>query len=211
VDDKNAAGAEEQFDPVAIRHAFYDGIGRRCIKAAWSAIDKFRQDQTEFLGKSLPKPGISQQKIATAIDRSAGEICRWLQGTSPNWTNLMVVMLALNANWRDLQSLPEKRARKFGGYSQALFVIRRRVLGDDRQELKPPTDVELRGLEALFTHSQWAAARRLASRRSKLLTTIAERDDIDVSFLDQTDQLWGSAFSILQRAYMESIDVSIWR
>jgi hypothetical protein len=212
VNDEDAADEEQDdIELIAIRHAFYEGVGRRCTKAAWSAIDGFRQEQHGFLGKSLSKPGISQQKIATAIDRSAGEICRWLQGKSPNWTNLMVVMLALNANWRDLRSLPEKRERKFGGYSQALFAIRRRVLGDDTKELIPPADAELRGLEALFTHKQWAVARRLVPRRSKLLTAIGEENHLDASFLDRTDQFWGRAFLILQRAYMESIDVAIWR
>ncbi|HUY90322.1 MAG TPA: hypothetical protein VMV10_16420 [Pirellulales bacterium] len=198
-------------DLVAVRQAFYEGLGRSCLNAAWSDLNAVRSTTDEFLGRPLPKRGVSQLKIATAIDRSTGEICRWLQGQSPEWANLMVVMLVLDAAWDDLRELPAKMDRKRGGYQRALFYIRRHLLGDDSKELLPPTLVNLRSLEALFNHEQWAAARRIARRRSELLALVAAEQNIDPSVMDASDQTWGMAFSILQRTYLHSIDVAIWR
>jgi hypothetical protein len=198
-------------DVVAIRQAFYEGLSRSCLNAAWSDINTLRGMKDEFLGKPLATPGVSQLKIATAIDRSTGEICRWLQGQSPEWANLMVVMVVLDAEWGDLYELPAKTERKRGGYSRALFHIRRHLIGDDSKELRPPTPLDVRSLEALFAHEQWPGWRRIAGRRSKLLALIAKERHIERSVLDASDQAWGRAFSILRQVFLHSINVAIWR
>jgi hypothetical protein len=209
--EQGAHGDLTHAELVAIRQAFYEGLSRSCLNAAWSGLNELRGAKHEFLGKPLAKPGVSQVAIAAAIDRSAGEICRWLQGQSPEWANLMVVMLVLDAAWGDLPQLPTKTDRKRGGNSRALFHIRRHLLGDDSKELRPPTSLELRSLEPLFAHKQWVGARLIAKRRTKLLALIATERHIEESVLDAADRAWGTAFSILQQVYLDCIDIAIWR
>lgn len=198
-------------DVVAIRQSFYEGLAGTCLKFAWKEVDDLRRNRCEFLGRRLAKPLVSQQKIATSIDRSAGEICRWLQGESPNWANLMIVMLVLEASWPDLKKLPTKNNRKRGGYAYALHRIQRRLLNDTSEELSLPTELELQSLEVLFAEPQWKAARHFEPRRARLLPQLAENGRIEQSVLDAADKAWGTAFAILQRAYIHCIDVAIWR
>jgi hypothetical protein len=204
---------EEDFkhsEVVAIRQAFYEGLGRICLNKAWSHLNIFRENQDSFLGKPAPTRGVSQRRIAMAIDRNTGEVCRWLQGKSPQWTNLMMLMLVLDAYWNNLNGMPTKLERKLGGYSHALQLIRRRLLGDIMKMSGLPSAADLRHLEMLFNHPQWEAARRIPTRRGQILTTLAKEQGVEESIVDATDNDWGDAFSILQRAYMHSIDVAIW-
>ncbi len=196
---------------VGIRQAFYEGLSRSCLNAAWSRARGLRSESATFLGESLRKRGVSQMKIATAIDRNPGEICRWLQGKSPEWANLMIVMLVLDANWGDLRDLPTKAERRRGGCSRALLHIRREILGDTSDQLRPPKPNVLRCLEALFDHEQWAIGRRNAARRNQLLAEVATKRRLDHSVLDAADHAWGTAFHIFNHAYLQSIDVRIWR
>lgn len=196
---------------VAIRQAFYEGLGRACLTSAWSRINQFRENAVEFLGNKLGRPNVSQTKIATAIDRSTGEVCRWLQGRSPEWANLMMMMLVLEAEWTDLSKMPAKDERRRGGCAMSLFHIRRHLIGDKSNELRPPKPTELRSLELLFADAQWCGVRRLEVRRAKLLTQIAVGNSLDPVVLDAADKLWGTAFEILQRAVLETFDFKIWQ
>ena len=203
--------ALDHCEVVAIRRAFYQGLGRTCLNAAWARINVLRENRGEFLGRSLQGRGISQRMLADAIDRTPGEMCRWLQGQSPQWANLMVVMFAMEVGWNDLGEMPPKVERKRGGYLRALLDIRRRLLGDMGKKRKAPRPAELWALESLFCHPQWEAGRRIASRREKLLKTVAEQQGVEESLLDAADQAWGEAFAILQQAYLQSVNVALWR
>lgn len=41
-------GDLEHREVVAIRQAFYEGLGRTCLNAAWSHVNTFRGDKDEF-------------------------------------------------------------------------------------------------------------------------------------------------------------------
>jgi hypothetical protein len=205
---------DDDCDPrevVPIRQAFYEGLSRACLKAAWSRVDILRGDRKTFLEKPAPSRGVSQGMIAMSLDRTTGEVCRWLQGRSPDWANLMVVLVALDASWSELDGMPTKSERKRGGYAQALAVIRQRLPGGPAMPDEPPTPTELHAMESLFGHPQWEASRRVAAPRMRVLKIVARQRHIDEAVLDAADRAWGKEFGILQRAYLQSLDVALWR
>jgi hypothetical protein len=195
---------------VAIRQAYYEGSSRACLRSGWGRMNQFREEQTHFLGQRLPKPGISQLKIAVALDRNAGEICRWLQGQSPNWAFLMMFMLTVDADWQDLGELPSKRDRALGGEAQALNHIRKTIVTSARSVPFPTTEA-LCALEALFAVKGWAARRREPSIRRLVIEEVAAQSGIPARVLDAADTEWGAAHERFLDAYGSSIDKRLWR
>ena len=169
-------------DPVivAIRQAFYAGVGRTCLQEAWLQLDCFRdQQKTErlFRGKYQEREGVPLSHVARIVGRDVGEVGRWFRGESPEWANLLIAMTALDAEWNNLGKLPSKKERMIAGWSHALVHVRKRLMGE--KESPHPTSQEVDCLEKLFTQADWVAARHFNTHRQPTLERLADKLSLD--------------------------------
>lgn len=210
-----ATGGEEPHArlPIEVRQSFYEGLGRECLKAAWGSLDEYRRGQMmkrTFRGVFTERKGIPLEEIGLRLSRSRGEITRLFQGNSPDWSNLMMVMTSISADWPDLQRLPEKQRRKNAGCYEALRKIRRRVEGEVPNDPTDPVRV-LEVLEILFRDEQWFAHRQFPQHREAALERIAGTAKLSARLLDAIDRVWGHAYTIWIREFADSMDEQIWQ
>jgi len=163
-----------------------------------------------YRGKLMNRAGIPYLYIANRLGRDAGEVCRWFNGRSPEWANLLVTMTALDVDWNAIGELPTKRERRETGYAEAMLYVRRRVLGEKFQVKTAPSGREIMFLEQLFRQAGWAVERRFEARRRRTLETVAVEINVGHETLDAVDREWGNAFAVCLKCFSESIDPSIW-
>jgi hypothetical protein len=187
------AGAKRQSggrlsDPVlvGIRQAFYDGLARRCLAEAWLRLGQVREEKLAwrlFRGRNQQRQGIPLDVIANKLGRDVGTVARWFRGESPNWSNLLMAMTALDADWEHLKSLPSKTERRRAAISRALLHVSKTILGDERDR-KGPTLQDLDFLEGLFERETWQTERRLPTQRQMVLQQRAKEIRADWKALD---------------------------
>ena len=197
---------------VAIRQAFYEGVARCCLGQAWTAM----LDRRIARKKIRIVRGVARERKTTLLDlaitlnRSTGELTRWFQGTSPDWANLTMIMLPLEADWCDLKSLPPTDERRISGFRHAIIQIAR------LDENKATSKLELenhhvRLLGELFNDADWTVERNSKRHRSQIIRNMAAQWGVSAAIIDGVDSEWGDAYAALLGIYAEIIGDDVWR
>lgn len=201
--------------PNAVRRAFYEGLAHECLGWGWMRLNSFRLQKVtvhRFRGKErVRKPRLGD--LAVKVSRSVSELSRWFrQEKRAPWPEIFLVMTALDADWPDLDHLPEKLHRRAAGCLSALRLIRRRLrLPQPRiPKLELPTQVFL-CLEALFGEDDWITFRDVPDRRAAILQRIAAKSQLRRELLDAADQEWGDCYMQWLKIYASSLDEQIWQ
>lgn len=197
---------------VKIRQSFYKGMARECLEQAWLRLNDFRDQKTDvrlFRGRVRERRGISLFQLAKQLKRSTGELNRWFHGSSPEWSNLLMVMTALDVDWLALQPIAEKKYRKTSGCMAALRFIRRTRFAKPGREDEPSHHV-VTCLEAVFADDTWEVDRRIERRRLESLERISRQSKISVHQLNAADSEWGDAYRIWARFYADAMDEELW-
>jgi hypothetical protein len=207
--------ADDEVSPssVKIRQAFYEGMSRECLDQAWQRLDNYRQSKMEvrrFRGRVCERRGIPLFRLAERLHRNTGELSKWFAGHSPEWSNLLVAITGLSADWKTLEPMAEKKHRRTAGCMASLRMIRRTQFGLSGRESEPAHYV-VTCLETLFSDETWEFDRLILSRRNASLSRISDVSDVPRRDLDSADKKWGDAYRVFARFYADSMDEEIWQ
>lgn len=144
------------------------------------------------------------------IGRWTGEVSRWFNNASPEWSNLLLVMTALDVSWMAIEPIVEKKRRKTAGCMGALRFIQAEKYTLPAAKVDS-VDFLVNCLEALFTSENWNIHRLLPAERAMMLTRVAKEREISLEYLDTADRQWGDAYHIWLTHYANAIDEEIWR
>lgn len=197
---------------VKIRQSFYEGLSRQCLDQAWERLNSFRASQTMprlFRGEFTERRNVPLFLLAEKLHRTPGELSRWFQGHSPEWSNLMMVMTGLDADWESLQPMAKKAHRRSAGCMAAVRFIRRTRFGIPGRETEPAHFIVM-CLEALFSCVNWETDRRFSDRRHVGIERVARETGLPGKSLDSADLEWGDSYRVWAQFYADSMDEQLW-